>query len=363
MLRTAGLALALAAAAGLSTVLPAAAVAEVRVGLAVPLSGRMAPVGRAMQSALEAAVADANAAGGVLGQRVVLATEDDGCSSAVAQGAASALVADKAALVIGHPCSSAAIAALPLYGQAGVLLIAVGARHPDVTRAAASAAVLRLAGRDDGQGDAAAHWLLSHAPSRRVTIIHDRTGYARAIAEGAAATLKTAGAEPVSLIPIIAGKRDYEDIVLRLKEDRAEAVFFAGYPDEAAILVARLVSLGLDIPVLGSDALATPEFARTAEQLQARIQVLLPAEPTSAKSEGESEATGSGVRTRAAFEAWLLTANRLGTLDGAALAQALRGARISTPSLGEIGFDQNGDLDAAAFAAASARGGRWLRGD
>lgn len=341
--------------------------AEVRVGLAAPFTGRMAPTGLAMQRALEAAVAEANAAGGVLGQRLVLSVEDDGCTSATAQGAANTLLAGNPALVVGHPCSSAAISARPLYGQAGVLLIAVGARHPDVTRLSAPAPLLRLAGRDDRQGEAAARWLLSHAPSQRVALVHDRTGYARAILDGAVAGLKAAGVDPVSLVPIVAGKPDYEEIALRLKEDRAEALFFAGYPDEAAIIVARLAALGVDIPILGSDALATPEFARTASQAGQRIAVLLPSElsPAAAKDLSSPEkvnddATNAGLRARSAFEAWLGTVNKLGTFDGAELAQALRGAAVRTPSLGEIGFDANGDLDAPAFAPASPRGGRWV---
>ncbi|MDQ8697136.1 branched-chain amino acid ABC transporter substrate-binding protein [Hyphomicrobium sp. LHD-15] len=340
--------------------------AEVRVGLAAPFTGRMAATGLAMQRALEAAISDANAAGGVLGQRLVLSVEDDGCASATAQGAANTLLAGKPALVVGHPCSSAAIAARPLYGQAGVLLMAVGARHPDVTRLSSPAPLLRLAGRDDWQGEAAARWLLSHAPSRRVALVHDRTGYARALFDGAVAGLKAAGVDPVSLLPIIAGKPDYEEVALRLKEDRAEALFFAGYPDEAAIIVARLAALGLDVPVLGSDALATPEFARTAEKAGMRIAVLLPSElpPLAAKDasslESMNEAVAAGLRARGAFEAWLLTVNKMGTFDGAALAQALKGAAIRTPTLGEIGFDANGDLDAPAFAPASPRGGRWI---
>ena len=326
----------------------------------------MAPTGLAMQRALEAAVAEANATGGVLGQRLVLSVEDDGCASATAQGAANTLLAGNPALVVGHPCSSAAISARPLYGQAGVLLIAVGARHPDVTRLSAPAPLLRLAGRDDRQGEAAARWLLSHAPSQRVALVHDRTGYARAILDGAVAGLKAAGVDPVSLLPIVAGKPDYEEIALRLKEDRVEALFFAGYPDEAAIIVARLAALGVDIPILGSDALATPEFARTASQSGQRIAVLLPSElsPAAAKDasspEDLNEAASAGLRARSAFEAWLETVNKLGTFDGTALAQALRGAPIRTPSLGEIGFDANGDLDAPAFAPASPRGGRWI---
>jgi len=347
--------------AALGVLLSTPSGAEIRVGFAAPLSGRHAPVGLGMERALEAAVAEANAAGGVLGETIVLETEDDGCAKETAEGAARVLVARTVSLVIGHPCSAAAVAAVPVYGPADVLFIAVGARHPDVTRAMPAAPVLRLAGRDDRQGEAAARRLLAEAPSRRVAIIHDRTGYARAIVEDAVATLKaSADVSPVSLLPIVANRNDYGETVARLQADRAEAVFFAGYPDEAGVILMQMASLAIDIPFVGSDSLATPDFAAIAGRSRTRVEVLIAVEPKPPGTERVSDADAAGLRARGAFEAWLKTAARLGTTGGAALAHALRGSRVTTPSLGDIGFDQNGDLDTPDFAPATARGGLWV---
>ena len=65
----------------------------------------------------------------------------------------------KPAFVVGHPCSGSAVAAASLYGAAGIVFIAPGVRHPALTAKRAGMTVFRLAGRDDRQGDAAAHWL------------------------------------------------------------------------------------------------------------------------------------------------------------------------------------------------------------
>lgn len=334
--------------------------AEIRIGLAVPLSGPMASVGLAMQRALESAVMETNAAGGVLGAPLTLTVEDDGCARATAEGAATSLIREKPVLVIGHPCSSAASATAALYGNADVLFVAVGPRHPDVTRPKAPLAVsvLRLAGRDDRQGDVAARWLLAQAPGRRVAIVHDRTAYARGIAEGAVSTLKTAGVAPVAVVPIVANKHDYSDAVAQLQASDAEAVLFAGYPEEAAIVVAELDRAGLDIPLLGSDALATPEFAEVAGKSKRRIEVLLPRGPTT-----RDDADGYARGARAALEAWTAAARRAGSVDARTLSGALRGSAFATRALGDIRFDLNGDLDAPAFQTASPRAGRWTIGE
>ncbi len=333
--------------------------AEIRVGLAAPLTGHMAGVGLAMQRALEAVVAETNAGGGVLGQPLALVVADDGCAPATAEGAARTLIAQRAVVVIGHPCSSAATAAARVYGTANVLLIAVGARHPDVTRANGTlpVPVLRLAGRDDRQGDAAGRWLLSHALQQRIAIVHDRTAYARAVADGAVAALKTAGVEPVALLPIVAGKHDYGDVVLALKNKGAEAVLFAGYPAEGSLIVYGIEKLGPPVRVLGSDALATPGFADFAAQAETPVQVLLPAGLVPGAPDADD---ASAVEARGAFEAWLEGARKADATDAAMLSAALRTSSATTRALGEIRFDANGDLETQAFAAASARAGRWV---
>lgn len=328
----------------------ATASAEIRIGLALPLTGRQAAIGLAMQRALEGAIATVNARGGLLGDTLALRVEDDGCAQASAEGAARVLAALKPAVVIGHPCSGAAMAAAPVYSAANLLFIAVGPRHAGLTSGKLPAPLLRLAGRDDRQGEAAARWLIAFAPERRMAIVHDRTAYARAIADGAAAALAAAGILRVPVLPITAGKPDYGEIADTLATLRSEAVLFAGYPEEAAIGLAAVRKKGLAIPFLGSDALATADFAGIAKRDSAPVRVLLPTEPG-----------GDGARALGALEAWIATAQRLGTTDGAVLNAALRGKAIQTPSLGEIRFDQNGDLVTEAFVAASARDGRWVR--
>lgn len=359
-----------AAAALVTLLLSSPAISEIGIGLAAPLSGHMAPMGRAMQEALETAIAELNAAGGVNGASLTLTVADDGCAGAPAEGAAATLIASGVALVIGHPCSGAATKAARLYRESGVLLIAVGARHPDVTREnAAGPVVLRLAGRDDRQGEAAARWLLARAPERRVAIVHDRTAYARAIAASAKAALQAAGVERIALLPIVAGNRDYSGTIAEIRATRAEAVLFAGFADEAAILAAGLAAQGPAIPLLGTDTLATPGFADVARDARIPIQVLLPVEPRpragdhahrDAAPETETH-PASAAHAQGALEAWVAAVRRIAGTDAAAAGRALREAPVETKTLGALRFDDNGDLVSEAFVPASAHGGRWVR--
>lgn len=343
-----------------------AAAADIRIGVAVPMSGRMAPTGTAMAAAIERVAADLNATRGLLGQSLVVSSKDDACAAASAEGAARELAAEHVAVVFGHPCSNAAAAATPVYGTAGILLMAVGPRHPDATHTKTPSLVtaLRVAGRDDRQGKAAAAWLFDNAPTHRMAIVHDRTAYARAIVAGIEDDLKISAVTPVAVLPIVAAKRDYSDVAAKLKESGAEAVVFAGYPEEAAVVLSALETAGLAIPFLGTDALATTDFAARAAKAKLRVQILLPNEIHPRRPNGDidteiREPDASAARARGAFEAWIEAAKRIGSTDAAAIAQALRERPTQTHAIGEIEFDQSGDLEIASFVTASPHSGQW----
>jgi branched-chain amino acid transport system substrate-binding protein len=135
MLRLVALALSLCAAAP-----GGPARAEILIGVAGPMTGKNAWFGEQMQRGAELAVADVNAAGGVLGQQLRLITADDFCDPEQALAAARKLVSDRVILVVGHYCSSASIPASAIYEAAGVLMISPASSNP-------RSDMVRLAGR------------------------------------------------------------------------------------------------------------------------------------------------------------------------------------------------------------------------
>ena len=70
-----------------------------------PDHGTECRVGEQMERGAALAVADLNAAGGVLGQQVQLITADDFCDPEQAVAAANKLVSDGVIFVVGHFCS------------------------------------------------------------------------------------------------------------------------------------------------------------------------------------------------------------------------------------------------------------------
>lgn len=82
--------------------LPSAAMADVKLGLLVGFSGDMAPWAPALNNAAVLAMEEINAAGGVLGENVVLVPEDNGSTAAGGvRGAQKLASVDKVAAIVG----------------------------------------------------------------------------------------------------------------------------------------------------------------------------------------------------------------------------------------------------------------------
>lgn len=222
------------------------ACAEVIVGVALSSSGP-----RVEQSQFIRAAAEAHAT-----EPLRLVFEDDDCSSEGGAAAAARLVAAKATLVIGHSCANAAVAAAKVYAAANVVLVAIGPRHPVLTTKRAGPTIFRLGGRDDRQ---AADTVAVYAPiliGEPVAVVHDRTAYARTLAESVASGLRTHGVPNVTIDTIVAGERDYNLLATKLKTQGVKAVYFAGFSSEAELLFDGIKRTGLVARFIGSDALA-----------------------------------------------------------------------------------------------------------
>ncbi len=229
--------------------------ADSAIVVAGPATGRHAGTLVAMAAGARRAIA---------GRAIRMTEVDDGCEAGRAEGAARVIVADKPDLVIGHPCPAAAVAAAKVYAAAGVLFIALGVRHPDLTDKRAGPTIFRLAGRDDRQGQAAAAELLSLAPQGKIAIVQDRTAYARSLTAAVTGELALRKSPPPAVIPIVAGRRDYDAELQKLKGARPEAIFFAGYPSEASVVLRSLRKAGITATLIASDANATDEFGTAA---------------------------------------------------------------------------------------------------
>ena len=156
----------------LGAALASHASAEIKIGVTPSLTGPLSWSGQLTKTSMEWAVADLNAAGGVLGEQIRIVMVDDQCGAVAAVLAAKKLVAEQVAAVFGHICSGAAIPASDIYDAAGIPLFAAYAVNPKLTERGLRY-VFRLVGRSDQQAALAAGLLAARYRDRPIAVVHD----------------------------------------------------------------------------------------------------------------------------------------------------------------------------------------------
>jgi branched-chain amino acid transport system substrate-binding protein len=219
------------------------AAAEVRIGIGGPLTTGAATFGVEMRQAVELAVAERNAAGGLFGARVVAVAVDDEASNAKGEAVARQFCDDPAVLaVVGHVNSGVTIAAAPVYARCSLAMLTPMSSNPGVTELGLTN-VFRLTNRDDRKGPGLAEWLITRMGKRRAVVIDDGTLYGKGLADSFAQGFEQAGGAVAARRSVEVGAIDFRGPLRELPG--FDALFFAGIR-EGAYIVKDMRALGLN---------------------------------------------------------------------------------------------------------------------
>jgi branched-chain amino acid transport system substrate-binding protein len=232
--------------------------AEVLIGVADPITGALTWYGEQLQRGAELAVADLNAAGGVLSQHVRLITADDFCDPEQAIAAAQKLVSDGVIFVVGHYCSGSSIPASEIYEAAGVLMISPASSNPALTDLG-RANVFRVIHRDDAAGILVGNYLADHWPGKKIAIIHDNTVFGKGSAELTKQHLNRRGQTEAIYQSYVPGKVDYGAEMAELQAADIAVVFIGGYDNEIALMARAARDRGYAVQLITGTTLASEE--------------------------------------------------------------------------------------------------------
>jgi len=363
--RLASLALSLTAAAFV-TACSEAQPETIAIAAAGPMTGAYATFGEQFRHGAEKAVADINAAGGVLGQQLVLEMGDDACDPRQAVSVANDLAAAGVVFVAGHYCSGSSIPASDVYAESGIVQISPASTNPDYTDRGLPTA-FRVCGRDDAQGPTAAAYIVENFPDAKIAIVDDRSTYGQGLADQFRTALNGLGVTEVLNDTIVTGERDYGALVTKLRQAEVDILYFGGYHTEAGLIIRQMRDQNVDATLVGGDSLVTNEFwAITGDAGEGTLMTFGPdprlipgnAELVEAFRSTGYEPEAYTLYTYAAVQAWAQAVERTGVTDAVTVAAALKSGTADTV-LGEIGFTEKGDVAAPGYVFYVWRGGEY----
>lgn len=323
----------------------------VRVAVAGPMVGTSYSVGVQYKVGVNAAL-KALPDGKLLGRPVVTTLHDDNCKTPIAESVALEIVKHPPAVVIGHSCSGATIAAAPIYAEHRVLQITPASTNPQVTEMGIPT-IFRMIGRDDLQGELAAERIAERHRGKRIGVHSFQGDYSVGLAAAALEALRSRGIEPVVQIELVKGSQaSYADQIEALMARQVEVLYLVGGGLDCGVFLRQARQMGAQFDVISSDTLISDVFLQTAGPAAENIPFTFPPDAaalsTAAKAVQTIEAldqepAGYTLLAFAAAEVWIEGVRRAQSFDAAQVAAAIRRAPVST-ILGDVSFDHKGDI-------------------
>lgn len=323
---------------------------SVHVSVVGPMGGTSASVGMQYKVGVSAALRHLPD-GKLLGYSVITDLFDDNCNASIAEAVAKQIVENPPAVVIGHSCSGATIAAAPIYADRKVLQISPASTNPKVTEMGINT-IFRMIGRDDIQGRIAAQRIAEKHAGERVGILFFPGFYSKTLSKSANTELEKRGITPVTLVQAKAKVSSYADEIEELISNGVEVLYLVGGGLDSGVFLRQARQMEATFAVISSDTLVSRVFQKTAGDAANGVPFTFPPEAVQLTSAAKAVETiktmghdpaGYTLLAYAATQVWIEGVTRTQSFDADKVAKAIRLKPVQT-ILGDVTFDKYGDI-------------------
>jgi branched-chain amino acid transport system substrate-binding protein len=231
---------------------------ELTIGVLAPLSGADAALGRDLVNGATLAADEANAGPGLLGHRVRLAVQDDGCTPGTATPAANRLVQAKVVGAVGGVCNDSTEAAVAALASAGTPTLVTSA-DADTLASTSRPVTFLVNGTVYQQGLAALHWI-AYRSAQRVAVVADTSQQAAELSRVVAGGIDV----PVASRQTVRPGQALGPVASATLRSRPDFVYWAGSAQGGGQLLRELHDHGYRGRFMASAPSDTPAFVAAA---------------------------------------------------------------------------------------------------
>jgi branched-chain amino acid transport system substrate-binding protein len=217
------------------------------------------PLGRDLVNGASLAAAEVNDAGGLLGHRVRLDVQDDGCTPLTAAQAATRLVDQKVVGVVGGVCNDASRAAVETLGKGDTPTI-VSSANADALVGSGLPFSFLVNGTVYQEGLAAAHWI-AYRSAQRVAVVADASQQSRELSRVVSHGID---APLVGTQTLRSGHQSLGRVAATTLRTRPDFVYWAGSAQDGGRLVRELRAQGYRGSFMASSSSDSPAFVAAA---------------------------------------------------------------------------------------------------
>jgi branched-chain amino acid transport system substrate-binding protein len=336
--------------------------AQIKIAVIQELSGTGATAGTNFKNGVALAVAEINAAGGILGHKLEPTFEDTQSNPGVAKGLALKAVDDGAFAVFGPTFSGSMAVSMAQTRRAEI---------PNFTGADAAALtqqgnpyIFRTSFTQLISMPRVAHYAATALKAKRVAVIFVNNDFGKGGRDAFVKAAAAAGLTVAADISTEAGQLDFSAPVLKAKQSDADALFVYTNEEESARCLRELRKQAYAKPLIGETTLAGQRVIELAgaaangvlAHVGLTVDAPIPAvREFRARFEKAYTYTPDHNGIKGYTSVFFLKAGieAAGKLDRVAVARALHGLKIRAAKqpgvLMDVAIDDHGDLDRASF--------------
>ena len=224
-----------------------------------PMSGNDGYYGQDKVRAIQLAIDEVNASGGVNGRKLELKVDDDGGDPAQGASLAARECSDQSILaVIGHWNSSVSLAAAPIYKRCNLPNI-----NDDTTQklSGISPDTFRLFATGLIEGKYLAQYAYG-VGYRTAAVLIDTNDYGLSLSGAFQQDFQQLGGKTVATASYVDGDTNFAPQADNFKSANPDVVFIAGYDLETALAAKAFRGVGMTQPLMGGDGIDAPQLVK-----------------------------------------------------------------------------------------------------
>ncbi len=332
----------------------------IKVAQVVELSGGGTAAGTQYRNGAKLAIAEINAAGGIMGKKIEVLEMDTQSQPAIAKAMTVKAIDEKVTAIFG-PVFSGSILVSQTESQKAAIPNFTGGEASNVT-AQGNPYIFRSSFNQSMGMPKVAAYMAGDLKAKTVTVAYVNNDFGKG---GRDAIIKELGARGIKVAADIStdpGQVDMSSAVLRIKQAGADALFAYLNEEESARLLKELRKQGYDKPMVGETTLMGAKVIELAGSAAngVRGHVGLTADAPAFKEFGgkyekEYKAKSDHNGIKGYFSAYMLKAaiEKAKSTDGKAIAAAMKNACFKVKDhpgiLLDVCFDDKGDIDRESF--------------
>ncbi len=335
----------------------------------VELSGPGTTAGTNFDNGVKLAVAEINAAGGILGRPIKYSSMDTQTNPGIAKSLAAKAIDDGVPLVLGPVYSGSILVSMAETRRAQIPNI-IGGEAAAITQQG-NPYVFRCSFTQSAAMPKVVRYISEIVKAKTIAIIYVNNDFGKGGRDMVVKELQTAGIQVVADISTDAGQIDFSAAVLKAKQTNADALFAYTNEEESARLLKELKKQGYNKPVIGETTLANDKVIElagdAADGVVAHVGLTPDAPNPTVQAFAkryfaayQSKADHNAMKGYTGMHAAKAIFDKIGKVDPKAFAAAMHGASISAKDypgvLFDVKYDDKGDLDRESFIVKIVKG-------